>query len=144
MRLDPSWHRRILLACAAITVAVALVLALGVIPPVNAEVARGATPEKAVSAFWLNIGLNLLSSSTLALLATRSESRSWISTSVLVIVGLIVLFLGLALLDAASAYMGHGQSMRSASILLFFCAAADFLTGVTVVAAALLRPKSTQ
>jgi len=141
MKLDPLLFRRMLLVCAVITVVVALVLALGIIQPVKAEVSRGATPERAVLAFWLNISLNLLSALTLAFIAVRSRIRSWYSTSVLVIVGFVVLFLGLALADAASAYQGHGPSLQSASILLFVCAAVDFLTGVTVVTTAFLRPK---
>ena len=95
----------------------------GVIPPVEAEASRGATPERAVQAFWVNIGFTLLSAITLVFIAIRSKGRSWISTSGLIIVGLIVLLLGLALADAASAYQKHGQLMESASVILFICAA---------------------
>jgi hypothetical protein len=143
MKANLSFSRRILLICAVVFVIVALVLALGVIQPVKAEASLGATPERAVLAFWVNISLNLLSALTLVLLAFRSKSRSWISTSVLVMVGLIVLFLGLALADAASAYQKHGPSMQSASIILFICAAVDFLGGALVVITTFLRPKKT-
>jgi uncharacterized membrane protein len=141
MKVISLIYRRMLFISAAIFVTVALVLALGVIPPVKAEVLRGATPEKAVFAFWINIGLNLLSAVILAFIAIRSKVRSWISTSVVVIVGLIVLLLGFALTDAASAYQKHGPLMQSASILLFICAAADFLFAALVVITAFLRPK---
>ncbi len=136
-------YRRMLLVCAVVFVIVALVLALGVIPPVKADTYPGVTPERAVAAFWVNISLNLLSALTLFFIAIRSKGRSWISTSVLVIAGLIVLLLGLALADAASAYQKHGPSMQFASILLFICAAADFLGGALVVTTAFLRPKKT-
>jgi O-antigen ligase len=128
---------------AAIFVIVAIVLALGVIPPVKADTYPGVNHEKVATAFWVNIGLNLLSAATLIFIAIRSKGRSWISTSILVIAGLIVLLLGLALADAASAYQKHGPLMQSASILLFICAAADFLCGALVVITAFLRPKRT-
>jgi hypothetical protein len=141
MKISSPFYRRMLFVCTAVFIIVAFVLVLGVIPPVRIEALQGATPARAVNAFWVNIGLNLISALTVVFIAFRSKVRSWISTSVLVIVGLIVLLLGLALTDAASAYQSHGPSMQSASILLFICAAADFLGGALVVTTAFLRPK---
>lgn len=143
MKLSLPLCRKILIVCAAVFITVALVLVLGVIQPVMAEASRGATPEKAVLAFWLNISLNLLSAITLVSIAVKSKGRSRISTSVLVVVGLMDLLLGIALADAASAYQSHGLSMQTASVLLFLCAAADFLAGVMVVTTAFFRPKKT-
>ena len=94
-------------------------------------------------AFRFNISLNLLSAITLVSIALRSKGYNRTSTSALVIAGLIVLLLGIALADAASAYESHGPSMQTASMLLFFCAAADFLAGVLAVTTAFLRPKKT-
>jgi len=130
-----------LLVCVVVTVSVALALALGVIQSVKAEVERGATPEKAVLAFWVNIGLNLLAALALFLIALRSRGLSWISRSGLVVVGLVVLLLGLALADAGSAYQSHGLAMQSASMLLIICAVADLLAGVLVFVAAPRFPK---
>ena len=141
MKANVLFCRRMLVVCAVLLVIVALVVALGVIPPVKADTYPGVNHEIAASAFWVNIGLNLLSAFFLFFIAIRSKARSWKSTSVLVIAGLLVLILGLALADAASAYQKHGPSMQSASILLFICAAVDFLAGVTVVTTAFLRPK---
>jgi len=140
MRFGHSFYRRVLLVCAVVIVSVALVLALGVMQPVMAEASRGATTEKAVIAFWVIIGLNLLLSMTVFLIAMPSKEFDWISKSVLVVAGLIVLLLGIALADAGSAYLSHGPAMQFASVLLFICAAADFLAGVLVVAAAVLLP----
>ncbi len=137
------FYPRMLLVCAVVFVIVALMLTLGVIPSVETDTYPGATSEIAVPAFWVNIGLNLLSALTLFFIATKSKGRSGISTSVLVIAGLIILLLGLALADAASAYQKHGPSMQSASILLFICAAADFIGGAVVITTAFLRPKRT-
>ncbi len=102
MKLSLLVYRRMLFIYAAIVVAVALVLALGVIGPVKVEVSLGATPERAVQAFWGNIGLNLLAALALVLIAIRSKGRSWISISLHIIIGLIVLFLGLALADRSA------------------------------------------
>ena len=140
MKLSLPVYRRMLFIYAAVVVAVALVLVLGVIGPVKDEVAIGATPQKAVQAFWVNIGVNLLAGLALILIAFRSKGRSWISISLHIIIGLIVLSLGLAA-DAASAYKSHGSSMQTAVILIYICAAADFLTGALVVTTAFLQPK---
>jgi hypothetical protein len=129
--------------CSSVFVIVALVLTLGVIPPVKIEALQGATTETAVKAFWVNVGLNLLSAFILIFIAIKSKVRNWISTSILVLIGFTVLLLGLALADAASAYQTHGPSMQSASIILFICAAVDFLGGVLVIITAILRPKKT-
>lgn len=141
MRFSLSVYRRMLFVYAAVLVAVALVLAFVVVGPVTDEVSLGATPQRAVQAFWANFGLNLLSAVVLILIAVRSKGRTWISTCVHVIMGLIVVFLGIALADAASAYQSHGPSMQTASILLFICALADILTGLLVVISAFLQPK---
>ena len=141
MKLNLLVYQRMLFTYAAILGAVALVLAAGVIEPVRAEAALGATPEEAVYAFLVNIGFNILSAVILVFIAMRSKGRGWFSTSANMVVGLVVLFLGIALADAASAYQSHGPLMQTASTLLFLCAAADFLAGVLIVTTAFLRPK---
>jgi hypothetical protein len=143
MKISSILFRRLLFVCFTVFVIVALVLVLGVIPPVKIEALQGTTTETAVKAFWVNVGLNLLSAFILIFIAIKSKFRSWISTSVLVIIGFMVLLLGLALADAASAYQSHGPSMQSASIILFICAAVDFLGGALVITTAILRPKKT-
>ena len=141
MTVSLLFRRRMLLVCAALLVAGAIVVALGVIPPVQVATFPGATPESAVPAFWVNVGLNFIAAATLVCIAIWSKGRSWISTSVLVVIGLVTLFLGIALTDAFFAFQAAGPSMQTVSILLFFCAAADFLAGVLVITTAFLRPK---
>ena len=143
MTVSLTFCRRSLLTSAVLLIGVALVVAAAVMPQVNVEVLRGATPQKAVTAFWVNIILNLLSALTLFFIAIRSMALSWISKFGLIIVGITVLILGLALADAASAYKSHGPSMQSASILLFICAAVDFLAGLLAGTTAFLFPKKT-
>ena len=129
MNVGNMFCRRMLLVCALLCFAVAAVLAIGVIQPVKDEVLRGATPERAVQAFWVNIILNLLTSMALVVIAFWSKGRSWPSTSVLVVCGLAALLLGITLFDAGTAYRSHGPTMQTASVILFFCAAADVLAG---------------
>jgi hypothetical protein len=87
--------------------------------------------------------LNFVAATILVCIAIWSKGRSWISTSVLVVIGLVTMFLGIALTDAFFAFQAAGPSMQTVSILLFFCAAADFLAGALVVIIAFLRPKKT-
>ena len=119
MKLSLPVYRRMLFVYAAVIVAVALVIALGVIGPVKDDVYRNATPEVAVKAFWFNIGFTLFMAAILVLIAIPSKGRSGISTAVHIVVGFIVTILGLILIDAASAYHSHGPSMQTASTLLF-------------------------
>ena len=91
MKFSLLFGRRLLSVCAVVMISVALVLALGVIQPVKAEASRGATPDKAVLAFWVNIGFNLLSALTLFSFAIPSKRLSWISKSVLIVVGFVVM-----------------------------------------------------
>jgi hypothetical protein len=141
MRLSQLAYRRVLFISAAILVVVALVLVLVVIPPVRIEASTGATTERAVQAFWGNVVLHALFSLTITLMAFRSEGRTALTTTLHVVLGAFVVFLGLALADAGSAYGSHGPSMQSASSLLVVCAVADLVTGALVVATPFLRSK---
>ena len=143
MAVSLLFRRRMLLVCAALLAAAAIVEAFGVIQPVQAATFPGATPERAVPAFWVNIGLNFAAAAILVCIAIWSKGRSWISISVLVVIGLVTMFLGIALTDAAFAFQAAGPSMQTVSILLFFCAAADFVAGVLVIITAFLLPKKT-
>jgi len=143
MKVSLLFCRRMLLVCAVLFVTVALAVALGVIQPVKADTSPGATPERAVPAFWVNVGLNLLAAVTLVFIAIWSKGRSRISTSVLVVLGFVALLFAYALTDAALAYQSSGPSMQAVSILLFFCSAADFLAGALAVTTAFLLPKQT-
>ena len=143
MKVSLLFRRRMLLASAALLAAGAIVVALGVIPPVQDATFPGITPERAVPAFWAAIGLNFIAAAILVCIAIWSKGRSWISTSVLVVTGLAALFLGIALTDAFFAFQEAGPSMQTVSMLLIFCAAADFLAGVLVVVTAFLHPQKT-
>ena len=141
MKMSHMSSRRMLLGCTILLVLVAILLALSVIPAVKSDSSPGANPDRAVPAFWVNFGLILVAATACAVIVIVSKERSRASTSSLVVVGLVVLMLGLALVDAASAYRFHGPSMQSISTLLFICAAVDILVGITFGVVAFLRPK---
>jgi multisubunit Na+/H+ antiporter MnhB subunit len=110
-----------------------------VIPAVKSD--SFSDPDRAVPAFWVNVGLTLLAAVACGVIANVSKERSRASTSSLVVIGLVVLMLGLALVDAASAYGSHGPSMQGISALLFVCAGVDILVGITFGIVTFLSPK---
>lgn len=143
MTANQVQFRWMLAACIILVVAVALVVSLGVIPAVHAATVPDISPEDAVPAFQIAVGLHILAALILALVAALSKARSRISTSSLVVTGVAVLFLGFVLSDAALAFREAGPSMQAVAILLFVCVGADVLAGGMSIRAAFLRPKVT-
>ncbi len=132
--------RRLILIVAALLVGVSLVEAVGVIPRVAAAPYPLAS-AKAVPAFWVNVVLQVLVAAILVLLAVRATGRTRLLVVVLGFLALFTIGLGLALIDAASAYWGDSPGLHRASILLFVCAAADLVAAVLVVTIAFLLPR---
>ncbi|PKQ19176.1 MAG: hypothetical protein CVT66_11430 [Actinobacteria bacterium HGW-Actinobacteria-6] len=120
--------------------AVALVVAVGVIPLVRAGSVANMTPDRAVPAFWVTVGIHLLAAAVLFLVVTLSENRSWISTSALFVTGVAILLVGFALGDAAKAPLETGAPMQAVTAMLLGCVAADVLAGALAIAAARIRP----
>jgi hypothetical protein len=141
MAVNLTQSRSMLAACVVLLVGVGIVVAFGVIPPVRAATAPSITPDSAVPAFWGGVGLEFLAALVLALTAALSKKRSGLSTSVLIVTGVLALFLGFVLSDAASAF--REAAMTSVATLLLACVAADALAGGLIIATALLRPKKT-
>ena len=142
MAVSPRQCRYLLAACAVLVAGAALVVAVGVIPPVRVATSPDITPGSAVPAFWVNVGLQFLAALVLLLIAMLSKGRSWVSTSGLVVTGVVVLFLGFTLGDAAFAFRETG--MQTVTTLLVLCVAADALAGVLIVTTAFLRPTRTR
>ncbi len=106
----------------------------GVIPPVKTDAFPAATPDQAVPAFEVSAVLHfLLGAIVLGFVKWRGNRAGKVS---LVVVGMVGLLLGLILLDAASAYAGHGVGMRMATVLLFTCIGADVAAMALVLIAA--------
>jgi hypothetical protein len=140
MELSPIAFRRVLFIYTAIFVVVTLVLLLGVIEPLKVEAALGDTREIAVKAFYVITGYNFLSAVILFFIATRSTGQN--RSAIFVIGGIIMMLLGIMLADAASAYKSHGAAMQDASVLIYFCAMVDLLTGVLLFITAFVQPKN--
>ena len=138
MTTSPRRSRFLLAACAVLMIVVALVLALGVIPLVRVATGPDITPESAVPAFWVSVGLHLLAALVLALTALLSKGRSRTSTTIIVVTGVAILLLGFVLSDAALAF--REAAMQTVTVLLFLCVVADLAAGVLSIATALLRP----
>ena len=143
MKVSLKFCRRILLTSAGLFVAVALVVAAGVIPPVKADIFPSATPQRAVAAFWGNIAFDLLAATALVFIAIRATGRSRLSTTVLGFLAPLALLLAFALTEAAFAFQTQGPAMQTVPILLFLCSAADLLTAALVTTAVFLFPKKT-
>jgi hypothetical protein len=130
-----------LLICAATIILADVLLAFIVIPAVKADSYSRANPEVAVVAFWVNVGLGFLLSVGCAMIALFSKGRSKATTTSLVLCGIVILLLGLMLVDAGSAFLSHGSSMKSTSIIIYVCAALLCLSGVLIGISAFLRPR---
>ncbi len=135
--ISPVLSQRLARTSAVLLVVVALVVAVGVIPMVKDDMQRGATPGQAVPAFWFTVGVNVLGAAALWLLIFRPGSRSPGATFIPRLGAFVALLLAIALVDAAAAYGGHGPAMRTATILLFCCAAAEAVAAVLMSAASL-------
>ena len=133
---------RLLLVCGSLFLLVALIVALMVIPAVKSDMSPNAVPERAVVAFWVNVGFSLLLSASCGAVAVWSRGRGWLSTASLVLLGVVALLLGLALTDAGSAFRSHELLARGTPSILFVCAVADLLAGALVLLVTYRRPKS--
>ena len=142
MAITLARSRSMLTVCIVLVVAVGLAVAVGVIPPVRLATNPDISPESAVPAFWAGVGFQAFAALVLILTTVLSKGRSWISTACLVATGILVLFLGFVLGDAARAFLEVGMSTVGA--ILLACVAADVLAGALVITTAILRPRITQ
>ncbi len=132
------WPQRMLVAGAILMLVSAAVIALGVIGPVAADTSPHATPERAVPAFWVNVFLGLLVAAG-AFASSRYGSRRPRSRRIMsALPGFVAILLGLALLDAATAYSAHGPLMHGVVVALWACVAIDIVAGAMIAVAALV------
>lgn len=134
--------RRSLLAGAAVLTGAALVLAFGVMPLVKADLSPMATPHQAVAGLWVTVAFSLFAAAVLAFVALRAAGRDRISTGILGVPAFLAFLLTFALFAPAAGFLGHGPAMRTASILLFLCAAVDLFTVVLVTATAVAADRA--
>lgn len=139
MTASPSRYRFLLGVCSAILVGVAAVLVLGVIPGVRVATVPDISPERAIPAFWVAAGVQLLSAAILALTAMITKNRNKLSTGVVVGTGVVTMLLGFVLSDAVVAFLEAGASMRTVAVLLIVCVVGDLVVGVLATITALRR-----
>lgn len=133
--------RRSLRACAALLVAVALVLAAAVVPLTNkAGTFPDGTPGQSVSVFWAIAVLNILIAAFLAFIvvrAGRDRRPPFVALGLLTFLAFVpACFLAIP----AFTFQGHGPVMLAVSILLFLGSAAEFVVTALVGTTALRLP----
>ncbi len=134
-----SWRQRILILGAALMLVSAAIVAFGVIPLVRGDTFPGAAPDQAVFAFWANV-LFVLLAVVAAVASSRLGSKHATLRRVLACVsGFLALVLGLLLIDAASAFSGHGSGMRGAVIALWVCVCLNVAAGIGIIGSAFAR-----
>ena len=130
--------RRLLLACAAATGTIALLIAVIVIPGVSADTFAAGTPEQALPAFWGLAATATVTGLLLVLMALRTRVRGFLSKSVLGLATVSILLIALLFNDAAIAYWGHGPAMRGVSLVAFACAGLSLIGAAAVLSTAFL------
>lgn len=114
----------------------AAVVELGVVPAVGSDAFPGAAPARAMGAFRAG-ELLLIGVAALALLASRSGPglNTW-PRRLIGAAGGAALLLGLMYIDAAVAFVAHGEGMRWAVRMLWGCVALNVTAGVGMIIAA--------
>ncbi len=79
-----TW-RRLTLTSVALLILIAIVVAVGVIPPVSSDTYPGAAPRRAAIAFWIHAGMDVLIGTAAGVLAIRTRGRTRLDTTVLVV-----------------------------------------------------------
>jgi hypothetical protein len=141
MSLSTKSFRATILALAAISGMIAIVVAAGIVPAVLKDTSPGANPEGAAIAFCINAGLFLVMAVTLIFIAHRSSDSSSRRPGVLSGFAALSLLLALALLDAFDSFRISGQVLATARRLMLFCGALGFLFGILLITSAIVFRK---
>jgi hypothetical protein len=132
--------RRLIIIGATLLAAVAVVLVLGVIPPVRSDTFRQAAPDSAAAAFLVQAAVAVLAAIALAFVAASAVARPRASIAILHVIGALVFLLGIVLMGPAPTFWVHGPALHGATLFMFLSAAAEFTaTGLVVAAASRLR-----
>lgn len=133
--------RGLFLACAALVIFTAFSVATLVIPAVRSYIFPGATPERAVPAFWVAAASLGVTAIIFLVLAMRARVRRLGVTVTAALTSLVLLFLVLAFADARAAYLAEGPGFYFPALVLSLCAAANLVAAFMGFSAALLLPK---
>ncbi|HEX7550638.1 MAG TPA: hypothetical protein VF579_08695 [Candidatus Methylomirabilis sp.] len=135
--------RRYLLACATLLAAVALVLALAVIPLTRrAGTFPDGAPGGMVPVSWGIAGFSALIAVGLALVAAQAGRSRRPSFGVLGSLAFLAFIMAFFLAIPAIWFVGHGPLLRAVSIISPMCSAAEFVVTALLGATALRLPEA--
>lgn len=132
--------RRALLAGVVLLFAIALAIAVGVIPPLRADTFPDADPQAATYTFLVFIAFNLLAAAALWFTVFRSSKHGRVSKAVPGIFALLILMFAFALTGAGLVFRGHGPAINATTILLHICAATECAVALLALVTALFAP----
>jgi uncharacterized membrane-anchored protein len=134
MTVNTKSSSPLLITGAAFVAAPAIVVAAGLIPGLLGDTFALASSQSAATAFRVHIVFAAIIVLALVVLSFRAAARPRLAAAVSQVLGTSAIILGMCLVMAGSAFLGHGPGMRVA--LLFSSAAAELLAGVLVILAA--------
>jgi hypothetical protein len=125
------------IVAAGIVFLVALIVSMGIIPPVRADTSPMAAPESAAASFWVvGVIFNLLVGSTLCIALFLTRRGRMVGQVLAGIAGLAAFVVGLLLLMPAGAFAGHGPALLGARVAMAVAAVGDFAASVLALSAA--------
>ena len=135
------WQRKEL-GAAGLVFLVAVIVAMGIIPPVRADSSPIAAPESASASFWIvGVIINLLVGSILVIMAPLARRWRIAAQALAGIAGLAALVVGLLLLIPVGAFAAHGPALAGARAAMALAAAGDFAASALALAAAGILPR---
>lgn len=112
-------------------IAVCLILAFIVIPPVSRDTWSKAAPEQAAFGIGVVVFIHLLIVTALISSIISTLRGGLISKGLLIASGVALVLLGLLISDGAGAFLGHpGPEMHRAAVLMFYCVGFDIIAGL--------------
>ena len=125
-----SFHRMLYVVIGLIT-AVAVILAILVIPP-------STLPQSYINSIWVKVIVHLLI--IIALIWTiKVDKRGDDRKELQIIAGVIIIALGLILLDHAFAFHGRPEQPPGVSFWMFICVGCDIVAGLLILIARYFR-----
>lgn len=136
--------RRLITTGAALLVAAALTIVLGVVPPIRSDTFALAAPASASAGFMVQAGIAVLLALALGLVAVLAAGHLRASVATLHVIAALVFLLAMSLGGLAPAFVVHGPALRLAIFFMALSAAAALgAVGLVVAAASRLSGPAT-
>ena len=127
---------------AVVLAAIAIVVVLGVVPPVRSDTFPKAAPESASTALRIHAAIAALLAIVLLSVGALAAVRPHAARVIRHVIAALAFLLGLILAGPAAAFIEHGPALRGAIALMYLSAAAEFGAAAFMVAAASLLRRS--